>query len=70
MAALLAWWETIKKNKYGKHCHGQGNLFSPFVFSVNNMLGKESLVILVQLSRTMAAKIDKPISNVGGWKNG
>ena len=20
-AALLAWWETIKKDKCGKHCH-------------------------------------------------
>ena len=41
-----------------------------FVLSVNNMLGRESPAILVQLSRTMAAKMDKPISNVRGWTNG
>ena len=70
MAELLAWWETIKKDKYGKHCHDQGDFFYPFVLSVNDMLGRESPVILVQLSRTMAEKMDKPIFNVQGWTNG
>ena len=27
MAALLSWWETIKKDKHGKHCHDQGKCF-------------------------------------------
>ena len=48
----------------------KGNVFYPFVLSVNDMLGRESLVILMQLSKTMTAKMDKPISNVRGWTNG
>ena len=33
MAALLDWWETIKKDKHGKHCHDQGKrLLSFFSF--------------------------------------
>ena len=43
MAALLARWETINKDKYGKHCHNQQNCFSLFVLSVNEMLGREAL---------------------------
>ena len=33
------------------------------------MLGREALVVLAQLSRTMAAKMDEPISHVRGWIN-
>ena len=38
-AALLAQWETIKKDKHGKCCHYQRNI-SPFTLSVDGMLGK------------------------------
>ena len=58
MAALRAWRETRKKNKDGKDCHNQQKVFSPFVLSVNGMLGKESLVLLLQLSQIMAEKMD------------
>ena len=34
------------------------------------MVGKEALVLLDTLSQLMAAKMDKPISNVTGWSNG
>ena len=40
MAALPARWETIKKDKHGKHWHDQQNHFSPFVLSVDGMLGR------------------------------
>ena len=58
MTALLDWRETRKKNKHGKDCHNQKKCFSPFVLSVNGMLGKESLVLLLQLSQIMAEKMD------------
>ena len=32
MAALLDLWETINKNKHGKHCHDQRKLFSVCYF--------------------------------------
>ena len=34
------------------------------------MLGKEALVILSNLSRLMAEKLEEPISHVRGWVNG
>ena len=69
-AALLAWWETIKKDKHGKHCHDQRKHFSPFVLSVDGMLGREALVVLANLNQIMAAKMDEPILHVWGWING
>ena len=57
MAALLARWETIKKDKNGKHCHDQRKNFSPFVLSVDGMLGREALGVLLPLIRVMAKKM-------------
>ena len=68
--SLLARWEKIKKDKHGKHCNDQQKLFSPFVLSVDRMLGRESLVRLSQLSRVMAEKREEPLSQVRGWVNG
>ena len=66
---LLAWWETINKYKHGEHCYDQWKHFSIFFLSVNSMLGREALVVLVQFSPTMAAKMDEPISHVQGLIN-
>ena len=46
--SLLAMWGNIKKDKHGKHCHDQRKYFSPFVISVDVMLGREALVALSQ----------------------
>ena len=70
MVTLLDWWKKTKKDKNGKHFHEQRKHFSPFVLSVNGMLGREALVVLADLSRIMAAKIDEPILHVQGWING
>ena len=45
MSALLARWETIKKDKNGKHYHDQQKHFSSFVLSVGGMLGREALAV-------------------------
>ena len=70
MAALLDWWETIKKEKHSKYCYNQQKHFSPFFLSVKCMIGREALVVLAQLSQTMAEKMYKPISYVRVWING
>ena len=70
MEALLYRWEKINKYKHGKHCQDQQKHFSPIIISVNGMLGRESLVVLANLSRLMAVKMDEPISHVQGWING
>ena len=56
MASLLARWEKIKKDKHGKHCNDQQKHFSPFVLSVDGILGREALVLICQLSRSMVEK--------------
>ena len=56
MAALLAHWETIKKDNHSKHCHDRRKHFSPFFLSVDGMLGREALVLLSQLNICMAEK--------------
>ena len=50
MAALLYRWGKINKDKDGKHYHNQRKHFSPFFLSVDEMLGREALVVLYQLS--------------------
>ena len=39
MTALLAWCETITKEKHGNHCNDQLKKNSPFVLSVYGFLG-------------------------------
>ena len=64
MASILARWEKIKKVKHGKHCHDQRKYISPFVPSVDRILGREALVVLSQLSRVMEEKSEEPIFQV------
>ena len=70
MAALLAWWETIKKDKESKHCHYQQTHFSRFFLSVERMLGREALAVLLRLSWIMSDKMEEPLLQVQGWVNG
>ena len=58
MDNLLDRWEKTNKYKHGKHCHEKRKHFSPFVISVDGMLGKEALVVLANLSRLTAEKMD------------
>ena len=48
MSILLVWWGKGGNDKHGKHCHEQREHFSPFVLSINGMLGKEAQVLLKQ----------------------
>ena len=50
MDKLLAGWEKLKKEKYGQARYNQRRKFSPFVLSVEGMMGKEALVVLATFS--------------------
>ena len=50
MKPLLVWWDIEKKENQGKHCHEQRETFFPFVLSVDIMLGKDALFMIVNLS--------------------
>ena len=64
MDKLLEGWEKTNKDKHGQAWYNQRRHFSLFVLLVNGMMGKEALVILATLSQLMAAKMDKPISQI------
>ena len=42
----------------------------PFVLSADEVLGKETQVVLATLSHLMAAKMEEPVSQVKDWVNG
>ena len=62
MTSLLVRWEKIKKDNHDKHCHNQQKHFSPFVLSVDILLGREALVVISQLIRYMPEKREEPLS--------
>ena len=39
---LLAFWENENRDKHDEHCHDQRKHFSPFVLSLDGILGKEA----------------------------
>ena len=45
-------------------------MFSLFVLSVDGMLGREALVVILQLIRLMEEKRQEPLLQVQGWVNG
>ena len=71
MDKLLYWWEKMRKDKHGNHCHEQRKQFSLFILSVYGMLGREALIVVVNLSQLMAARMDRPILHmkvcINGW---
>ena len=66
-AKVLANAEKIKKAKYLKHCLRKNWHFSPFVVSIDGMLGVEASMILKKIAEDQAAKMDVPKSVVINW---
>ena len=50
MDKFLSGWEKLKKEEHGQSCYDQGRYFSPFVLSLNGMVGIKALVVLITLS--------------------
>ena len=70
MPALLAKWETIKNDNHSKNCHDQRKQFLLFVLSVDGMIRREDLVVLLQLSRVMSENREETLFQLRGWVNG
>ena len=49
-SSLLACWEKGENEKHGKHCHNKWMHFSPFVLSIDRILGEDAQVLLRKLS--------------------
>ena len=61
--------EEEKKKKYSKKCLEQRRSFTPFVLSVDGMLGKEAQTLLKQLAYKYVSKWDLTYSKVRGYLN-
>ena len=61
--------EKEKKNKYAKKCLEQRRTFTPFVISVDGMMGKEAHAVLKHLAHLYVDKWDLTYSKVRGYIN-
>ena len=58
------------REKHIKHLHDQWKNISLFVLSVYGILGKEDLIIIANLSRLVAVKMEEPIFHICVLVNG
>ena len=65
----LAKHEQQKKRKYVNSCLKQRRTFTPFVLSVDGLLGREANSLLKAISTHLAEKWDQPYSIVRGYAN-
>ena len=70
MDKLLVFWYKENRDNSGNQLHEQRKHVYQFFLSVDGILGKEALVVLPNVSRLMAEKLEKPISHVCGCVNG
>ena len=61
--------EQEKKRKYSKKCLEQRRNFTPFVLSVDGMMGKEAQALLKHLADIYVAKWDLIYSQIRGYLN-
>ena len=65
--AVLASQERTKKKKYLASCLAQHRHFTPFVVSVDGLIGREANQVLRKLATRLAEKSGKPYSVVCGF---
>ena len=66
-ASVLKTAEKSKKNKYLEHCLQQRRAFTPFVVSVDGLLGYEASNLLKRLAFHLSEKWQKPYSVTCGF---
>ena len=59
--------EEAKKKKYLHHCLEQRRHFTPLVFSVDGLMGKEAQAFLRRLAQLLSRKWEQPYSQVCGY---
>ena len=60
MDKFLDCWDNQNKVKHGTNFREERKHFSMFVLSIDNMIGKEDLVIITTLSRLKAERSRNP----------
>ena len=66
-AKVLLRHEKEKKNKYGALCIARRRTFTPLVFSIDGLLGKEAKAATKRLASSLAAKWKRSYSEVCGF---
>ena len=69
MYTLSSMWGNMYREKHRQNFHKQQKHCSLFVLSAHGVLGKESHVVLANLCRLMAPKMEDSIFHVKGWFN-
>ena len=64
---VLARHEREKKDKYGEVCMERQRTFTPLVFSVDGMMGKEAQAAVKRLASLLARKWSEEYSDVCGY---
>jgi hypothetical protein len=59
--------EKEKKDKYGAHCIARRRTFTPLVFSVDGLLGKEAKAASKRLASSLAGKWKRSYSEICGF---
>jgi hypothetical protein len=59
--------EKEKKNKYGDLCIAKRQTFTPLVFSIDGLLGKEATAASKRLASSLAAKWKRSYSEICGY---
>ena len=66
-AKVLLRHEKEKKNKYGDLCIARRRTFTPLVFSIDGLLGKEATAASKRLASCLAAKWKRSYSEICGF---
>ena len=66
-AKVLLHHEKEKKDKYGALCIARPRTFTPLVFSIDGLLGKEATAASKRLASSLAAKLKRSYSEVCGF---
>ena len=61
--------ENSKKSKYLEDCLEQRRDFTPFIASVDGLLGKEAQMLLKKISELLARKWGRPYSKIASYVN-
>ena len=66
-AKVLEGYEKLKIRKYAAACKAQRRTFTPFVVSVDGLLGRQAKTFLQRLSGLLAKKWERPYATVCGY---
>ena len=65
--SVLTGHEKAKKRQYAEACKAQRRVFTPFIMSVDGMVGDDANALLKQLAKLIAEKTTRPVSETTNY---